>query len=121
MSIAHINLIYRLSVLGGSREIYPPRILHRQRLLPAFADSSLPGCGGGGADGYCAQPLSSVALFLLSAAGFCGAGGDLYRANRELLNTSLAHMVIEMISSSTVSRVEIPNNKSQVSNLVKSK
>ena len=89
MSIAHINLIYRLSVLGGSREIYPPRILHRQRLLPAFADSSFSGCRAGGVYGYCAESLQTVALLVLPAAGFCGTDSDLHGVDWNLLYTDI--------------------------------
>ena len=101
---------------GGYCEIYSPRVLHRWSLFPAVIDCGRSGCAFGGADGHAAQPLPSVTLFLLPAAGFCGTGGDLYGSDWDVYHSNLAYLVIEMWSSSKAGRVEIPNSKSQIAN-----
>ena len=80
------------NIKGGTNEFHSSRIHHRRRLFPASIDCWVSGCRVGSSDGYCAQSLQTVTLFLLPATGVCGVGGDLYRNNRELLNTSLERL-----------------------------
>jgi len=107
---------------GGYCEIYSPRVLHRWSLFPAVIDCGRSGCAFGGADGHAAQPLPSVTLFLLPAAGLRSAGGSLYGVDWNIYYTNLERLecwsvgVLELWNDRRIERSEIPKSKGQITN-----